>query len=154
MPIVETYPVVVEGIGRVDYSNAVEITTEPVITSWQNVFTFSELVAPIPAGGSLAVNMPIPSDLVVIIYDYFASIPANRLIRLVVEMVDPAGPVITVLDELAYQTVSIHLLRGKTFVGSIRYTLYNYAATPETGMRIGAAGIYTTEDQFTLHISP
>jgi len=152
MPIQE-YDVAIEGIGRVDYSNAVEVTTEPVITSWQNVYTDSALVA-IPALGSTVVDLPITSDLVVIIYDFFASIPSNRLIRLEVIEIDSAGLSVTVLRETKYQTIAAHMSRGRKFQNRIQFVVYNYAPVPEPAMQIGAAGIFTTEQEFYLSISP
>jgi len=147
MPVQE-YDVAIEGIGRVDYSNAVELTTEPVISSWQNVYSYYTTVT-VPAAGFLDVIIPISSDLVCLVYDYFASIPSNRLIRLIVY--DGASEV---FNKAAYQTVTKHINRGKKFQGSILFRVYNYRTVAEPDMYLGAAGMFTTEEQYTLHISP
>jgi len=149
--ITEVFDVQAQGIGRSDYSSAVEISTEPFITSWQSVYSHSEFVN-IPANGNTVVDIPLTQDLVVILYDFFASIPANRLIRLVVQIQDTAGAVLTVVDEQDYQTVVAHISKGAYSINNIRFVVYNFSNTPENDMVIGCAGMYTTLQQFTLHI--
>jgi len=150
MPVHE-FVAEVKGIGRKDYSSAVEITTEPFITSWQSGYNYAQLVA-VPAAGSLVVDVPIDEDLVVILYDFFASIPSNRLIRLVVETLDTLGATSRPVDKSDYQAIAAHVSKGIYSVGKIRFTVYNYAPTPENNMVIGCAGMYTTLAEFAAEV--
>jgi hypothetical protein len=139
------------GIGRADYSSAVEITTEPFVTSWQSGYSYADLVT-VPAGGNTVINVPITSNLVVILYDFFASIPSNRLIRLVVETLDTLGATSRPVDKSGYQAIVAKISKGIYSVNSIRFTVYNYATTPENNMVIGCAGMYTTLAEFAAEI--
>lgn len=151
MPV--TFPVIARGIGRKDYSTATEVSVEPVISSWQSVYLFYKQVI-VPAGGSLVTDVEVELDQVVLLYDFFASIPANRLIRLVVEAVDPLGITAPTVDETAYQTIETHISKGYPFFKIIRFTTYNYGDVDEKYFRIGCAGLYTTKEQYRIMLNP
>lgn len=150
--IEEIFNVKAKAIGRVDYSNAVEITTEPFVTSWQSGYNYANLIA-VPAGGTTVVNVPIVTPLVVILYDFFASIPSNRMIRLTVDTSDITGTLIRAVDRLEYQSIAAHISKGIYSVINIRFTAYNYAATPETEFVIGCSGMFTTLAEFMAQVS-
>jgi hypothetical protein len=152
MPEVQQFDVAVEGIGRLDYSSGVEVTTEPFVTSWQSGYSYASMQT-VPAAGTKVVNVALPTDQVVILYDFFASIPANRLIRLVVETLDTLGAVSRPVDKLDYQKIAAHVSKGIYSVNFIRFTLYNYAPVIENEMVIGCAGMYTTLAQFASDAS-
>jgi len=152
MPEVETYAVQAQGIGRVDYSDSVEVMTEPFVTSWQSGYNYASMQT-VPAAGSKVVDVPIPSPQVVILYDFFASIPSNKLIRLVVEAVDTLGVTFRAVDKSAYQSIAAHVSKGTYSVNILRFTLYNYAPVVENEMVIGCGGMYTTLAEFFIDIS-
>lgn len=147
---VEIFTVSAKGVGRKDYSAGTELSVEPLISSWQSVYLFYKQVS-VPAGGSLVTVVGVPLNQVVLLYDFFASIPANRLIELMVEAIDLLGIIATVVDEIAYQTVAKHVSKGFPFFKTIRFTTYNYGDVPEN-FRIGCVGLYTSAEQY--HIVP
>jgi hypothetical protein len=149
--IEQTFAVEPRAIGRADYSSGVEVTTEPFVTSWQSGYNYASLQT-VPAAGTRVVNVAIPTPTVVLLYDFFCSIPSNKLIRMVVETFDIAGTAIHAVDKLAYQAIAVHISKGIYSVNSIRFTLYNYAALPENEMVIGCAGMYTTLAEFLADI--
>lgn len=157
MPVLEkSYSVQPRAIGRVDYSSAIEVTTEPFVTSWQSGYNYAALIT-VPAAGSIVVNVPIATPLVVILYDFFASIPSNKMIRLIVECSDIAGTLIQAVNRLEYQAITAHVSKGIYSVTNIRFTAYNYFAAPETEFVIGCSGMFTTLAEFTAevqHFSP
>lgn len=149
---VKTFTAEAKGVGRADYSVSTEKSVEPVISSWQSVYLYREKVT-VPAGGSLVTNVEVELDQVVLIYDFFTSIPANRLIRLKVEDIDAEGIAYTVIDEVAYQTVAKHVSKGYPFLNTIRFTTYNYGDVAED-FRIGCAGLYTSLEEYYIRVSP
>lgn len=152
MAVIEkTWDVEARGIGRVDYSSGVEASAEPVISSWQSLYVYREVVI-VPAGGSLVTDVQVELDRVVILYDFYASIPSNRVIRLSVETVDSLGATVFVIDRSGYQTIVAPLLRGFLFLNIIRFTTYNYEAVDEENMRIGCLGLYTTLEEYYIRI--
>jgi len=153
MPAVEVYPVQAQGIGRVDYSQIVERTTEAFITSWQNSYNYFYHVPNIPAGGSLLIDIPLNPLQVVILYDFFASIPSNQLIHLIVQVEDMTGAIAICLDKTGYQTIIHRISKGVQSINHIYFTVENYAAIPETNMLIGCSGMYTSMAEFTLDAS-
>lgn len=152
MPEVEVYTVQPQGIGRADYSSGVEVSTEPFVTSWQSGYNYASLIS-VPAAGSTVVDVAIPTPRVVILYDFFASVPSNKLIRLVVETLDTLGVASRPVDKLDYQKITAHVSKGIYSVSNIRFTLYNYAAVVENEMVIGCSGMYTTLAEFASDIS-
>ena len=152
MPEVEVYSVQPQGIGRVDYSSGVEVTTEPFVTSWQSGYNYASLQT-VPAAGNTVVNVAIPTGRVVILYDFFASVPSNKLIRLVVETIDTLGVASRPVDKLEYQKIAAHVSKGMYSVDNIRFTVYNYAAVVENEMVIGCSGMYTTLAEFASDIA-
>ena len=151
MPIAEIFSVIPEGIGRVDYSQSVEVTTEPFITSWQSSYNYARMIT-VPALGNRVINVAIPTRQVVILYDFFASIPSNKLIRLVVETLDTTGVASRPVDKLAYQRIAAHVSKGIYSVNNIQFTLYNYAPVIENEMVIGCSGMYTTLAEFASDV--
>ncbi len=141
-----TFVVPAKGVGRRDYSAATEKFVEPVISSWQSVYTGYQAVS-VPAGGSVVTDIQVALDQVVLLYDFFASIPANSLIRLLVEAVDALGAV-TVIDKTTYQTVAEHVLKGYPFFQIIRFTTYNYGVAQD--FRIGCCGLYTSLGEYWI----
>lgn len=153
MAVIEkTWVVEAGGIGKADYSTGVEFSVEPVISSWQSVYLYRGTVI-VPAGGSLVTDVQVSLDQVVLIYDFYASIPSNQLIRLSVAAVDSLGVVANVIDRSCYQTIDAHLLRGHPFFYIIRFTTYNYGVVDEENMRIGCTGLYTTSEEYYIRVA-
>jgi len=145
---VTIFTVAPRGIGRVDYSGAIEVTTEPFVTSWQGVYSYSAQLPPLAPASHETFIRNIPQGLVVILYDFFLTIPSNRLIRLVVQLEDTLGNLARVVDQSGYQTVATHIAKGCYFVNQLHLTAYNYAEVPEGWFIAGFNGIYTTLEEF------
>lgn len=148
MPVHE-FAVEERGIGRKDYSLMTEFSVEPTIRSYQSLYSYSDLIT-IPANSSKVIDVKIPLEQVVLLYDFLASIPSNNLIRMVVTAVAPDGSTGDALDKTAYQTVEAHLLKGFIFFHIIRFTLYNYRDVEETYMRVSCNGLYTSEKEYYM----
>lgn len=149
MPVMFAVPA--EGVGRKDYSQAAEYFVEPVISSWQSVYSMRQSIV-VPALGSLVTDIPVTPKHVVLLYDFFASITENRLIRLQVAAVDQVGTVGIIVDDNGYQTVVEHLSKGQPFFIIIRFIVQNYSPVNQS-CRIGCTGIITSLQEFYLNIS-
>jgi len=148
------FTVPARGVGRPDYSSSVEISVEPVITSHESVYSYRGAVV-IAAASSTVTNVTVPLNQVVLLHDFYASIPANMLIRLVVEAIDRAGTITEVVDQSGYQGVTAHISKGYPFFQTIRFTTYNYQPlAAENNMRIGCAGFYTSAEEYYIVPNP
>jgi len=146
---VTIFTVAPRGIGRVDYSGAIEVTTEPFVAGWQEYYAHRSGDLTIPPVSDEVYDVPVTPGRVVLVYDYFATTPSNRLVRMAVDCIDVAGLVIPVFDKTAYQTIIAHLDRGFYFMDIIRVTITNFGTTPLTNLRIGCAGIHVSKEEFT-----
>lgn len=145
------FAVPARGVGRKDYSIAGEQLVEPVITSWQSLYSYQKKFT-VPALGSKEVEIEIPLKQVVLIYDFMASIPSLKLIRFVVDSIASDLSEVNVLDEPGYQTVYVRISRGYTFLNIARLKLYNYSSEEETNMRVSLLGLYTSEEEYYLRL--
>jgi len=151
MPV--TLDVATRGVARRDYSTATEKFVEPVISSWQSVYLYQANVV-VPPEGSLTTDVAVELGQVVLVYDFFASIPSNRLIRLEVFTIDSLGVAFRAVNKYGFQTVVSHITKGIPFLATIRFVTYNYSSIAENYMRIGCSGIYTSEEEYYLRLAP
>ncbi len=147
----ETFAVVATGVGRADYTQGTELSVEPTIRSYQSVYNSWQTIT-VPALGNLVTDVAIPGGHVAILYDFFATIPLKALLGLRVFAV--SGIVVSeVLNRYKYGSIDAHLSKGFPFFQTLRFTVYNYMATP-LDVNIGAVGIYTDEEHYYLSTSP
>jgi hypothetical protein len=144
------YVVEAKGVGRKDYSGGTAVTVEPVISDWQSVYLHRDKVT-VPALSSLVVNVSISTDIVVVLYDFFASVPSNLLIGMDFAVNDMAGILTVLFETQAYQTIQKHMSKGFPSFSLIQYTLYNYADTDQE-FRIGCAGISCSLQAYYLKL--
>jgi hypothetical protein len=105
----------------------------------------------VPAGAAIAVDVPITENLVVMLYDFFVSIPAKTLIRARIQAI--AGVVTaTIIEKSGYGSIAKHITRGYPFFETIRFNLYNYGAVDQT-FQFGCAGLYTSWENYYLIVS-
>jgi hypothetical protein len=104
--------------------------------------------------GGKVVNIAVPTDQVVMAYDFVASRPNNKLIQLQVESVDLRGAVASVADQSAYQTVEAHLAKGYGFINIIRFIVFNFDDAAEPFVRITCNGFYSSAEEFYLSVAP
>jgi len=146
--VITYFPFVQKGIGRADYSNMTEFSVEPIIRSYQNVYSDWSTVI-VPAGTRVSHDIAITSGTVVIIYDYYLAIPQNTLLGLIVYAISEAGVPTNVVSKSDYGTVVIHLPKGYPFFQTIRYSIENFH-TEDLSVYAGAVGIYTDEEHYFL----
>lgn len=146
MPI-ETSIVPAKGIGRKDYSSGVEFSVEPVIRSYQSVYSAWDCVT-VPAGADLTVDVQIATGYVAIVYDFYAVIPQHTLLGLAVAAVS-GGVVAPIITKQGYGSIMEHLSKGFPLFEMIRFTITNFSDV-DLDVDIGAVGIYTDEDHYYL----
>lgn len=143
----EIFTVVPTGVGRKDYSEQVEYSVEPVVRSYQNAYTHDEVYT-VPAGTTRTIDVAIPSNTVVLLYDFFASIFSNRLIGFEVRAVDVAGGLANpIFSKAEYQCVEHHHSRGAPVFLIIRIILTNYCPV-NLDISVSLAGVYTSVEEY------
>jgi len=148
---VKTSIVEAKGVGRKDYSSGVELSVEPVIRSYQSVYSAWDLVT-VPAVSDLIVDIPIATGYVAIVNDFFASFPGLTLLEMKVKAVSN-GVVADIVAKSGYGSVVAHLPKGFPFDEIVRFILHNYAAF-DILVDIGAVGIYTDSEHYLLTVTP
>lgn len=127
------------------------MSVEPVIRSYQTVYSEWDLVT-VPAGADLTVDIPIPTGFVALVSDFFATFPCLTLLEMKVQAVS-AGIVGDVVTKSGYGSVIAHLPKSFPFDDIVRFILHNYAAF-DVDVDIGAVGIYTSVENYTLTVTP
>jgi len=148
MSVVRSFPVPALGVGRVDYSENVEVGVEPLIRSWESEYRHREDIA-VAGGGSTQVEIAIVADTVVILYDFFLSTPRNVLLHMTLEWYD-AGPPPTwaiFAEKSGYQNVELHLERGVPLFDRYRVTVVNPSPLALATV-FSAHGIVTAEESY------
>lgn len=103
--------------------------------------------------GGKVIEVAVPSAQVVMLYDFIATRPNNKLIRMQVESIDLVGVVGLVVDETHYQTTEKHLSKGMAFLKTIRFIIFNYDTEAEPYMKITCNGFYTSTQEHYLSVS-
>lgn len=151
MPIVvKTVTVKAQGVGRVDYSSSIEYAVEPVIRSYENMYKHYQSY-PVLAGESLTIDVTIPADTVVLVYDFMLSCPRNVLITLDVDAVDVTGAIAPIFRKSSYLTVIHHIAKGFPVFRIIRVTMTNHGSF-DLNLALSIAGIFTSEETYHLAI--
>jgi hypothetical protein len=143
----ETFPVETTGVGRKDYSQQVEYSVEPIVRSYQNAYLLDEIYL-VPAGSVRTIDVNIPSETVVLLYDFIASISRNCLLGFEVQAIDVAGGLANpIFSKADYQKVEHHHSRGAPVFLTIRIILTNYC-TFDLDVSVTLAGIYTGVQEY------
>lgn len=147
MPGVTTFAFESRGIGRKDYSSGIEFAVEPLIRSYQEVYSDWQTIA-VAAGATVIKDIAITSGYVAIVYDFFATFPTFTLLRLLAQAVS-AGVASNIIMESGYGSIQKHLAKGFPFFQTIRFIVQNLGAVA-LDVNIGAVGIYTDEQHYYL----
>lgn len=142
-----TFEVATRGIGRKDYSTAIEKSSEPVITGWQSLYSYHKDIA-LWANSWNIEDIAVPLAQVVFIYDVWCTIPSNRLQRLILQGVDSVGAIETIIDVTRFQTIHEVFLKGFPFLNTIRVITYNYANEIENYQHIALLGMYSSLEEY------
>lgn len=130
-----TFSVTATGVGRKDYSQQVEYSVEPIVRSYQASYVLDEVYS-VDGASSRTIDVTIPTDAVVLLYDFNASQLANNVMNLQVFAIDSAGTASSIFSKYGTQRVEHHHSRGAPVFQTIRIVLTNYA--------VGAVSIYVT----------
>lgn len=138
------------GIGRKDYSQAIEASVEPLISSYQEEYSDWDYVF-VPAGADVTKDFIIASDKVVLAHDFWGQIAQHTLLGLQVFAFRllPLPPVLRlVLVTNDYGPIEEHITKGVPFYQEqVRMIFHNYAAE-DLWVYAGFAGIVTDASQY------
>ncbi|MBA7641912.1 hypothetical protein ES703_49598 [subsurface metagenome] len=140
----KSFTVTTEGVGRPDYSMNVELAVEPQIRSWQTEYKHAEDIA-VPAYSSVTREIDIEAKTVILIYDFYISVPRNIMLHLDVDFFTATGTWESMTDKSDLQTVEIHYVRGFPLFDKYRITITNYSGFDIT-CPFSAHGVITAEN--------
>lgn len=137
------------GIGRKDYSVNVEYSVQPLIRSWQDKYSYSNLI-PVAAGAEVITVIPIPAADLYILYDLNISAEKNVLLRLQVDEWDPVtlAWIDAVFVKSGYQRVDLQIPDGFIFGDQYRVRVKNYSAFNLT-IPLDISGIKASKANYT-----
>jgi len=142
-----SFTVTPTGVGRKDYSQDVQVSVEPIIRSYQNKYNSGLIEIDVPANGSEQQEIEFETGYVYILYDFFLSIPSNRLVRMIVHFYTAEDTWWPVVNQYGYQQVKAQLLKGFPMARKYRVTVYNYCPDDQTAL-FSAHGIRTEETKY------
>lgn len=139
-------------MGRKDYSQQVEYSVEPIVRSYQDGYIFDQLYT-VDAASSMTINVTIPTNTVVLLYDFLASCTnATTVLGMQVLAVDSAGLASSIFSKYGTQHVEHHHSRGAPVFQQIRIILTNTAGGQRT-IYVTIAGIVTGVEEYHQRIS-
>ncbi|MFH1486485.1 MAG: hypothetical protein ABIH46_10465 [Chloroflexota bacterium] len=145
----ETFTVEAVGVGRKDYSSGIENSVEPTIRSYQTVYSHFEEVT-LTAGEDTEFDVAVTSGYVVMLYDFFASIPKSHLLGLTVKAIQGAVEGF-VIQKTGYGNIVEHIPKGFPFFETIRFILHNYGDEDVIAL-VSCVGIQTDEEHYYLTV--
>jgi len=146
MPV-EVFTVNAKGVGRKDYSSMIEHSVEPVIRSYQEDYSYWDTIT-VAAGAQETKDVEITTGYVVLLYDFFASIPTNQLISLSVFAVSDAA-VARIIEVSKHGSIDAHIAKGVPFFQTIRFRLENMGGE-DIDINFGTLGIITSRETYFL----
>lgn len=148
----QTFPVTATGVGRKDYSQQVESSVEPIVRSYQDSYVLDEVYV-VNGLSTRTINVTIPSDTVVLLYDFLASqTGAANVIGLQVFAIDATGLASSIFSKFGIQDVEHHHSRGAPVFQQIRIILTN-TAVGALSIYVTIAGIITSVEEYYQRVS-
>lgn len=148
----QTFPVIATGIGRKDYSQQVEQSVEPIVRSYQESYVLDEVYV-VNGSSTRTIDVSIPTDTVVLLYDFLASqITATNIVGLQVFAIDTTGVPSSIFSKFGIQHVEHHHSRGAPVFQQIRIVLTN----PNVGVMtvyVTVAGMMTSVEEYHQELS-
>lgn len=151
MPGIKTFAFEAKGVGRKDYSSGIELSVEPVIRSYQDVWNHWDTVTILP-GASQTINIALATGKVALLYDFYAQIQTNELIEMRVYTVT-AGVAGRVVQKSKHGSIAEHLSKGFPFYEIVRFILYNRGEN-SIDFTYGAVGIVTGREEYFMQMFP
>lgn len=149
----KTYAVTPTGVGRKDYSINVERSTESVIRSWQATYFHPEILMAMAAGEARTVNITIPSDYVILLYDVRLVTEINVLIELEIQEQDVLGVWSPLYRQMGYARIIDHITQGFPVFRDYRIIATNHS-TLVIDEVFTVSGIETTRQEYELVVFP
>ena len=146
MSVIGSKALVAVGVGRKDYSQNVEFAVEPMIRSHQSDYSIYEEIA-VAAGATVTMEIDIEEETVVIVYDFYLSVPANIMIEVHYEFFSAIGTWISFARQSGYQTIPLNFARGWPLFDKYRITITNHDALDVT-CHFSAHGVVTSESEY------
>lgn len=146
-----TFAVTATGVGRKDYSQQVEQSVEPIVRSYQSPYVLDEVYV-VGAASTRTINVTIPTDTVVLLYDFLASqTGAANVVGLQVYAVDATGLANSIFSKFGVQAVEHHHSRGAPVFQQIRIVLTNPGA--QATIYVTIAGIMTGVEEYYQEVA-
>lgn len=152
--IVKTITVPALGAGRVDYSTNVEYMVDTVMRSWQTSYYVVMGIAPVASGASVTIEIPIPANYVVMLYEVGLDSALNVLVDLEVQAWESTlGIWVAFHRKRKFQSTEQEITAGVPLFQKYRITVRNFAAIAVAYV-FSAHGIYTDLQHYSLELSP
>jgi hypothetical protein len=142
----ETYAITTTGVGRVDYSQDVQKSVEPITTSWQSQYKEYDQFSVLGLS-TVTRDYLLNQGYVVMVYDYYLSSPSNVAIELAVDMYSALGNWLEIAHKIANQYVDLNIAKGWPFFNKWRIRVINANVLP-IDCYFSAHGITTTETEY------
>lgn len=143
---------VATGVGRVDYSQDVQKSVEPITQSWQRTYKDYAAFA-LNVGDSATFVINIASGFELLLYDFYLSCePASDIQLDVLYYNTLIGAYQGMLTKSANQHVDAHFEKGFPFIGSYQVVATNLGLAP-IDCFYSALGIETLRSQIVLPTS-
>ncbi len=139
------------GTGRKDYSMNIEYIVEPVIRSYQQLYKYFSEYIDFPPLTDITVDVDIPLDSVVFVYDFRLCTFAHVLTGLKVQAIGTDGTIADVTYGAGYTSVYQNIPAGFPFFKTIRLILSNYS-DKIIDVDVSMNGMYTAEKEYYLRI--
>lgn len=138
------------GTGRKDFSENVEYSTEPIIRSYQNTYTSYTEYEDVVPGVLTNVDITIPTETVLILYDFFLSSPVNVLLDFDCYAKSATSDVyVNIFRDKGYQTIYHPIPQGFPFFSTYRIR-YRNNGERNIDLILTIAGLYTSEKNYYL----
>lgn len=148
----QTFAVTPTGIGRKDYSQQIEQSVEPIVRSYQQSYILDEVYV-VDALSTRTIDVDIPLDTVVLLYDFLASqVDAADVLGLQVYAIDTTGVASSIFSKFGVQQVEHHHSRGAPVFQQIRIVLTNPTGASMT-VYLTIAGIQTSVEEYHQELS-
>lgn len=137
------------GTGRRDYSTNIEYMVEPLIRSYQSVYTLKLDFAGVPSGAALIQQESLAANNVIMLYNFNISASSNHLFRATIRVVAANGTTLLMVHRWAYGSFSQIIPRGFPFANAIRVAVTNYSSDTQDYI-FSCSGLETDETIYVL----
>jgi hypothetical protein len=147
MPRVDSSKTVTSlGVGRVDYSQSVEQSVEPIIRGWQSGYNAYKTFT-VGAGDTHIEEILIDSTNIIIVYDFYLSCYPSADLSFEVDFYSRLGNWINIVNKQGTQCVDVRLSKGWPMARKWRIIVINNGGGA-VDCYFSAHGITTSETEY------